>query len=287
MGKLKPKELAQQAALKGETDEAVTQFSALLATGDLGAAASLAEIEAFRGQWPEVLNHAYVFLRKPNSVYAGNVFTDIINLVAVAGIDEGGWPEIQTEAIAIRKHLLADPALKKYANGSDVSASGLDQLIEFARSKGKTRYVWDWGSDSALDEDARAAKFDAAAKELTAKSKAFKSDAERRKHLFALASNYGSHRSAVGLYDKDGIDDLIRFNPIVFTASALARAGREKEAWNVIEKGFRLWWPVDVAQVTPVALLTDEALRPLMTPPRREWVLRTPRGPMAAAMKKK
>ena len=287
MAKLNQKQAAQQTALRGDTDAAVTQLAALLASGDIGAAASLAEIEAFRGQWPEMLQHAYAFLRKPSSVYAGNVFTDITNLVALVGFKNGGWLDIHDQAVEIRSHLLADPELEKYANGSDASAGGLDQLIELAKSKGKSPYVWDWGNYSELDEDARAAKFDAAVAELLAKKKMFKDDAERRKHFFALANNYGSYRSAVRLYDKEGVGDLITFDPAAFAASALARAGRTKEAWQVAEAAVRLWWPVDFAQVTPVALLTDEGLRPLMTPERCEWVLRTPRGPAAVSKKKK
>jgi len=89
MAKLKPRELAQQAALQGNTDDAVKQLEALLDGGDAGAAASLAEIEAFRGQWSELLRHASVFLRKPSAVYAGNVFTDVVHLVALAGIKKG------------------------------------------------------------------------------------------------------------------------------------------------------------------------------------------------------
>jgi hypothetical protein len=287
MAKLNLKQIAQQTALQGDTDGAVRQLSAILAGGDLAAAASLAEIEAFRGQWPEMLRHAYTFLRKPDSVYASNVFTDILNVVAVAGLKKGGWPDIHDEVVAIRKHLLADPELEGYANGADRMAMGPDQLIELAKTKGESAYVWDWGSHSPLDESARSAKFDEGIAKLLTKKNAFKTDADRRKHFFSLASTYGSHRSAVRLYDQEGIDDLIRFNEVAFTASALARAGRAKEAWEVARKAVPMWWPVDVAQMAPVALLTDEGLRPLMTPERCEWVLGTPRGPAAVEKKKK
>ncbi len=49
MAKLKPNQLAQQTALRGETEAALKLLSINLAGGDCGAAASLAEVEAFRG----------------------------------------------------------------------------------------------------------------------------------------------------------------------------------------------------------------------------------------------
>ncbi len=278
MAKLKIKELAQQAALRGDTDGAIAQYSAILAEGDVAAAASLCEIEAFRWQWPALLEHAGAFLRKPNSVYAINVFTDVTNLVAVAGLVNGGWPEIEAEAKAIRKHLLSRKDLKGYADGSDVSSTGLDQLIKLAKTRGKAEYVWDWGNHTTLTEDARAVKFDEAAAELAQDKKAFKNATERRNHLLALADAYGSFRSAVRLYDEGGLGGIEGFDSYLFTASALARAGRGDEAWKIVEENLPLWFPVDDAQVAPVELLTDPGLRPLLTPERRAWVLRTPRG---------
>jgi len=283
---LKPRELAHETAIQGEPDAAVTQLSALLAGGEPAAAASLAEIEAFRGQWPEMLQHAYVFLRKPDSVYAGNVFTDITNLVALAGVKTGAWSEIQTQATAIRSHLLAKPGLKQYVDGSSRSASGMDQLIELAKSRGKSIYVWDWSNHNALDEDARAAKFEAGVAKMAARKNEFKNKAERVSAHFAYARNVGSHQSAIRLYGEEGTESLDSFDTIAFVASGLARAGRTKEAWPVVEQAFCHWWPVDIAQVAPVTLLTDEGLRPLMTPERCEWVLRTPRGPAAEQAKK-
>ncbi|HEY6556221.1 MAG TPA: hypothetical protein VI072_03070 [Polyangiaceae bacterium] len=286
MAKLNPKQLAQQTALQGDVDGAVQQLSTLFEGGDPAAAASLAQIEAFRGQWSEMLRHASAFMRKPSAAHTGNVVTETVNLMALAAIQAGDWADIHAEAVAIRKHLLGDKQLKQYASGDD--PSGLDQLIDFAKSKGQSPYVWDWGNYSELDAEERAAKVDAVIFDKVAqhkKKKLFDDDADRRRHFFALASKFGSHRTAVRLFDEDGVGDLITFDPIAFAASALARAGRSDDAWQVVERAVRIWWPVDVAQVAPVDLLTDEGLRPLMTPDRCEWVLRTPRGPAAAPKK--
>jgi len=165
-------------------------------------------------------------------------------------------------------------------------ASGIDHLIELARSGGTSPYLWGSSNAGALDEDARAAQFDAGLAKLTAKKNAFKNEQERRQALLGLAGTYGSHRSAVRVYDDGGIGNPLTFDPIAFTASGLARAGRPKEAWQLVESWVRLWWPVDVAQMCPVVLLIDEGLRPLMTAERCAWVLSTPRGPAAASKKK-
>jgi hypothetical protein len=281
MAKLKPNQLAQQTALRGETDAAVTQLSANLAGGDYGAAASLAQIEAFRGLWPDALGHAYLLWRNPDSVYAANVLADAAHLVALAGMSCGGWADIQATLAEIHAQLSKDP--KRVQDGYLLRL--LDRVIALAQSDGSSSYSWDPDADDAIDEDARAAKFDEGVAKLTRTNKQkkhWKNDAQRRRHLFSLADNRRAHQSAIRLYDEEGIADVILFSSFAFTASSLSRAGRKDEAWRVIEKGFHQWGPVDVAQVAPVELLIDEGLRPLMTPERCAWVLRTPRGPNSA-----
>jgi hypothetical protein len=282
MAKLKPNQLARQTALRGETDAAVQQLSANLAAGDYGAAASLAQIEAFRGLWPNVLAHAYLLLRNPASVYASNVFNDTAHLVALAGVKGGEWEPIYEKLREIRTQLSNDPGIAK---GAGLFAR-LDRVIDFAQSGGRSVYLWDPDCDNAVDEDARAAKFDdgvARLMQTNKKQKHWTNDAQRRRHCFSLAHNRYAHKSAVRLYDEEGVADLILFSSLAFTASSLSLAGRGDEAWTVIEKGLHHWEPVDVAQVAPVELLIDEGLRPLMTPERCEWVLRTPRGPAASS----
>jgi hypothetical protein len=288
LAKLKPKELAQQAALQGEVEFAVEQFTLVLEGGDVGAAASLAEIAAFRAQWADVLRYAYQFMRKPDAVYAGNVLGDIAALVAVAGFKAGGWSAIHSEVKAIRAALLKDKKLAKYVDGADWLADRVNQLLELAHNEGKGRFSLDTSDDDELTEDARAAKFDAAVETLEARpKKPYKDELGRKRHFFTMAWNYGSHRSAMRLYDEEGgTSELASFGPIAFTASALARAGRASDSWKVVEEGLALWRPVDLAQIAPVVLLTDPHLRELLTTKRSEWVLSTPRGAAATTKKK-
>jgi hypothetical protein len=279
--KAKPAQLAHEAALRGEVEAAVALLEANLAGGDRGAAASLAEVAAFRGRWDEAVSHAEAFLQDPLSA-GTNLIDDVLNLLAVAGFETGDWGKLHARVAAI-------DARAKRTRGLGVDRARLDQLVELTRSGGASYYVWDWGNETELDEDARAAQFDEGVVSLTQgkKKMRFKTDAERRRHFFAYANALRSHWSAVRLFDAEGIDDdAIGFDHIAFTASGLARAGRPDEAWQLLERKIHLWWPIHYATVAPVELLADEALRPLMTLERRELVLRTPKGSEAAAKKK-
>jgi hypothetical protein len=166
-------------------------------------------------------------------------------------------------------------------DGFNKFAFDIDQLLELARSKGKSaNYIWNWSveTDGATGD----AKFDAAVAEAEAgEKKRWNNALERRRYLSSLAATYAARRGAIWVHDEEGIADLIHYPSIVFAASSLARAGRADDAWRVVENTLARWWPVDVAQVVPVELLIDEGLRPLMTPERCAWVLRTPRGPAA------
>jgi hypothetical protein len=277
MAKMKANALAQRAALRGDTETAVAMFTANLAGGDSGAAASLAEIDALRGRWPDVLHHAYVLLRTPGSVYAGNVVTDTLNLAILAGTKCGDWKTIHTKLSEIREHLSSDA---KLLQDGDLLRR-IDSAVNFARSGGQDAYLWDPGPHNAMDEDARAAKFEEGVARLTQtnqKKRTWTNDTERRRHLFSLAYNRRAHKSAVRLFDQEGVTDLILFNSFAFVASSLVRAGRTNDAWSVVERGLACWEPVDVAQVAPLVVLIDEGLRQLMTLERCDWLLRTPRG---------
>lgn len=185
-------------------------------------------------------------------------------------------------------HDLAE--LKRIANdalaalGDDESLSGYDTaaegLVEFTAAKGKTSTAWPTGLWDTLPEAERIAKYEAAMDKLTKKKKKFKTPEARLDHCVAVARNCVHYEAAVALHDETGaLPDL--FDLVVFVASGLARADRPDDAWAVIRAKLGHWWPVEDTQVTPVALLTDPALRPLMTSERCEEVLHTPRGPQA------
>jgi hypothetical protein len=283
MARLSPLEQAQETALRGDTDDAVAQLTKIVGPKNLGAAAALAEIEAFRGQWQDLLRHEFAFMHRPDSVYAGNVFADARNLVALAGLKTGAWTEIENQTKSIRDELFAKSSLKQYVDGTSRDASGMDQLIEFARSKGKSAFPWDLNSDG-LSEDALAKEWQSGMAYIDANTK---NKTERVGSYFDYACNIRAYRAGAQLFDEFGFKGTESFDTHVFVASSLARAKRADEAWEVVEQALRHWVPVDPAQMAPVLLLIDEGLRPLMTPERCQWVLSTPRGPGAEKVVKK
>ena len=72
---------AAQEARRGHPDIALDVLVQLAGSGDPAAAASAAEILAFRGRWKELVSFATALVANPKAVYAGNVFTDMCCLL--------------------------------------------------------------------------------------------------------------------------------------------------------------------------------------------------------------
>ena len=70
-----------------------------------------------------------------------------------------------------------------------------------------------------------------------------------------------------------------------YVAPIYVRRGNRTAAWAAIKANLKNWWPVDPAQVTPLALLTNEYLETLMTPERRRFVLSKRRGRIPSVVK--
>jgi hypothetical protein len=275
MARLTPSEAAQQLALQGKREDAITAFSALQQRGDTGANAAVAQFAAFAGRWSDVAKHASAVAVMPSSVKTMNVYVDMVNLLALAGIHLQNWADLKDIADAALKQLAKEKADKQ--GGQMLTARNLSA---FAAAGGKRSYLWDLADRDGTPLKERAARFESAIDELAKGNKRFKTLDARRNHLFALARTFRYREGAVGLYDREGVPD--RFDSVIFAASALASCGRPQDAWNAVRAKLPMWWPMEVTQIAPVELLTDEALRPLMTPERCDEVLRTPRGPAAA-----
>lgn len=80
---------ARAAARRGETNLAISSLQGFADKGDAAASASLAELLAFRGRWEDVIVHAGRLAANPGTVYAGNVFDDMIGLLGRAGQETG------------------------------------------------------------------------------------------------------------------------------------------------------------------------------------------------------
>lgn len=269
MAKLKPREIAQKSALQGKLDVALTELLSLERDGDVGANASLAEIAAYQGRWQDVLQRAEVLFGAPSAMYTHNVYEDMAMLVARAGMELGAWKEVQRLA-EFAMSWLTTPERE----GARINTVRV--LKYYALRKGKGPY-----GEEIPPEEQQKAEFEAALEVFSKnKEKRFKKPAERRNRLFALARSSRYYAGAVALYDQEKALPFI-FDNVVFAASALARSGRGDEAWHAIRSSLHLWWPVEVTQVAPVVLLTDDALRHVMTSARSNELLRTPRGPGA------
>lgn len=271
MAKLTQQEIAQRFALQGDIESAAAELSSLQRRGDIGASASLAEIAAYKGEWKEVLQRVEVVFAAPSSLDTLNVYQDMVLLVARAGMELKKWPEIRRLAkFALTK------LTKKQEHEAHVEA--VLELSNFAGRDGEGSYV---SQDES--EERRKARFEAGLDKLAKNTKKrFKKPADRLDHLFGLASVYGYYPGAVAIYDQEK-DLPTLFDNVAFAASGLARCGRTDEAWRAIRSRVHLWWPVEVTQIAPVVLLTDDAIKPLMTPQRCKEVLGTPRGPEAKA----
>lgn len=272
MARLTQIQIAQKYALQGDIESSMRELLSIKERGDIAVNASLAEIYAFKRQWADVLQCGQLVVKAPLSVRTLNVYSDMIHLIALSGLQTGDWEGIQR---------CADIALTKLAEKQLLPGyvDSVTDLVEFATSNGQALYVWgSRGVHHDKSEEERIEGFEAALDKLSKSGKKrFKTSEKRRDHIFSLARMYGYYSGAVDLYDREGLPELL-FDSVVFIASGLARCGREEEAWQAIRSKLHLWWPVEETQVVPVVLLIDEALRVLMTPERCEEVLRTPKG---------
>jgi len=269
MAKLNPREIAQASALRGDIETALAGLSALQQEGDTAVNASLAEIAAFQGDWDAVLRYAPAVTVDPKSVQTLNVYADMLKLIGIAGVRTENWDEVQAAAVAALSVLGEVQMLPGY----EAAAAGLGS---FAATQGRASSGWRPGGHDERPEEERIAKFESAIARLSKNKKRFKTPQARLNHCIAIARNCAYHEAAISLYDETGSPEL--FDSVVFVASALARFGRQDEAWTVIQSKLSQWWPVEDTQIVPVALLADDALRPLMTPERCKEVLQTPRG---------
>jgi hypothetical protein len=243
---------AVAAARAGRCDLAVPVLTQLADQGLAAAAASLAEILAFQGDWRGFVPRAEALIENPTAVYAGNVFTDMTRLFRRAA-RELRAPEILARAAAKvpeRFHGMRDATLLRdvVVPSERIAEPTSDERAAFA---------------AAAETAASGKRFAGKPKELAA-------------HLFALAAAYHVEEEIHQLWDQVGATLL--FDSALVVARWHAFRNRADAAWQVLSANLSRWFPVDAAQVAPVVLLVDPLLSPLLTPERCAWVLQTPRA---------
>jgi hypothetical protein len=286
---------AQAAARLGQTELALESLESFASKGDDSAAASLAELYAFVGQWDKVITNAGRLIANPGAAYAGNVFNDLIQLLGRAGHRSGDWArvievvEVASKANASRfaemRRDVKDKVNRDILQNSERrNEKVFRNLIQYALRQGKPPHellaifgVRGWMED--MNEQERRAWYDNAVKNAESLRPDLKKNPQAKmEHFFSLAKGV-LEDEAVSLYEAHGKSFGMAWQAAEYVAAIYVRRGRSETAWAVIEPNLEYWWPVDHAQVTPLVLLTNEHLQTLMTPERCRLVLSTPRGP--------
>jgi hypothetical protein len=293
---------AQAAARSGQTELALESLEAFAAKGDDSAAASLAEIYAFLGQWDKVIANAGRLIANPGAVYGINVFDDMIRLLGRAGHRSGEWPrvievvEAASEANARRcadeRRGEKDKTVREILkNAEQRNEKVFRNLIEYAKRRGKPPHelLAIFGVRGCMDdmnEQQRRDWYEHAVSNVDSLRPDLKKNPRAKaEHFFALAKGV-LEDEALRLYEAHGKDFGMAWEAAEYVAPIYVRRGKPDAAWAAIESKLKHWWPVGHAQVAPLVLLTDEHLEKLMTPERCGLVLSTSRGPEGAKQAK-
>ncbi|RLB61871.1 MAG: hypothetical protein DRI90_10365 [Deltaproteobacteria bacterium] len=268
---------ASEAALAGRTGSAIAAFSRMVEAGSAAAAASLAELSAFGGDWGGVVSNGAKLIAEPTAVYAANVFDDMVQLLGRAGQEGEPWAKI---GVVARHGLSELDRSETCEHGRQHLGTTLRSLADYADREGGPPHelipVFG-GVESEIDQEAYR---DALDNLLTLQPNLKDEPDDLTRHRFALAGAYRQPDDIVTRFFQ--APEVMGFEQAVETAQVLVERGQDERAWEIIEARLGLWWPVDDAQVAPVVLLIDPRLRALMTPERCAMVLATPRGSLAS-----
>jgi len=278
---------AQCLARSGQTELALESLESFASKGDNSAAASLAELYAFLGQWEKVIANAGRLITNPSAVYAGNVFNDMINLLGCAGHHSGRWDriiEVVASAVKANQSLSNGVQDESFQIRND---KVLRNLIEYANRRGNPPHellaifgVWDCMAGMTKQE--REAWYQNAVKNVDSIRPDLKKNPQAKAEYFFSLATEVSENEALKLYEAHGTTFHMAWQAAEYIAGVYVRRGNPAAAWGAIEINLSKWWPVDKAQVAPVKLLIDEHLAKLITDDRCRFVLSTPRGPEAA-----
>jgi hypothetical protein len=252
---------ARSLALAGRVAEAEQHLAQLADSGDLPAAASLIQLMAFRENWQGVSVYGLPLLGSPESLYSHNAYSEAVQLVALSAVRGG---VVDNEHIATLAAKEERPQIRTQLERAVLLVS---DPVENARV-----FLWEppenrSGYDAALDRLRKT------------ESVLFDDPAALTDRLIGNALAFNCCSVAMEL--AAGELSELAFENAIYLAKCLSRNQEFDRAWGVIAPRIPGWWPVDDAQVAPVALICDPDLARFMTPERRKAVLSTPRGPEA------
>lgn len=238
---------AAKLARQGLVADAIPILERLAAAGDVPAAAALAEVRAFEGDWRAVADLAPRLLARPDAVYAGNVFTDQCGLLRRAARTLDRMDLIDAAAAVVparyqrmaRACLLQDEERVEIVQNPAAFTAGLREAEKMPRLRNKP-------------------------------------DAVKDRHAFSLAVTFGMDEEVINRWNPANPE--LGFDQAVEVARALVRRERSSEVWPLLESRIGAWWPLEATQVAPVVLLVDRALAPFVSAGDARTILATPRG---------
>jgi hypothetical protein len=267
---------ARQAALQGRVEEAIPRLRVYADRGDTSASASLAELLALQGEWEECLQRAGELIARPQSVYAGNVFDDMIRLLSRAGRETEDWTSLlrltQTAEERVEENI-ADFAPPKRDAARLRYRAIFQALSAYAAREGVPPHelIQIFGTAEPT-QAAQDAAYQLALQNVSQQPYVRPNSLALVNHHFGLVEYFRQESEGIRLYEEERMP--ARFDCAVFVAKAYVRQEQTGRAWDVLWKHMRRWWPLDPAQVAPVVLLVDRDLADLMTHERCEQVLR-------------
>lgn len=274
---------AQAAVRSGLIKLALPPLENFAASGDDAAAASLAELYAFQGEWEKVIPNAGRLIANPYAVYAGNVFDDMISLLGCAGRCSGKWDRV----IATVENALKVSQRRVYNEFNEYHRERelkiFQNLIAYAQRRGEPPHelLAIFGVSQLMDEkfpEEREAWYKDAVANVDKNRPDLKKNPQAKPEYFFFLAKGVVEDEALRIYEAHGSTFLMRWQAAEYMAGLYVRRGNPDKAWAAIENNLSDWGPVDHAQVAPVVLLIDQYLRTLMTPERCQLVLSTTRG---------
>ncbi len=265
---------ARQAACNGDVDHALPALLSYADAGDQTAAASAAELLAYLDRWRELIPLAGAFVANPFATYAGNVFDDMVRLLARAATETGDWALVANMAREARV-MIEDALDRNTRNLAQVAVESLrarltgilDHLSAAADRRDAAACAEPIRIFGIVSPVSRREDFDAAL------SMKINRTPERR---LSLAMVFGQEEEALRYYAQ--LTESPSFDTVLFVARVMSRSGATEDAARAIELHWSNWFPVDTAQVAPVAPLTDVLLSPLMSATRCKMLIRRPRA---------
>ena len=243
---------AARLARRGETAAALAQLIALSDAGDPRAAGGAAELLAYQERYQEAAEHSLRVLAQGDSFGASNPFLDHCRLLRL-------FSESLAEPALIARGAALTP--KKFEGMTQASLLNDSLLLDPLTAE--QLQANQGHMDQALAQPSVVKRFKERPLELAA-------------HTLALAAGFRLDDRLVQSWDES--NPRLGFDAAVKVAAAFMRLGREEDAWNALQSRLAEWRPNHHGGCAPVEPLTVRELLPLMTPARRQLLLRSPRA---------